>query len=296
MVRIERKPFITSSTRLFSSAEAARALGVSESSLKRWCDQGHVPFVRTAGGHRRLAPAAVLEFAREHGHAVVQPTALGMVRAAAHSDDASKAKQLTALLREGSEQGVRQLLGSLLVLGSSPEDVCDLIIAPSFAALGEAWAEGELEIYQERRACEITVRALIDWQALAPAPARRARVAIGGSFDHDPFAIPTVMAEITLRHQRYDARSLGVGLPVETLVAAIEASRPRLVWISVGEAADEDALVAKVARLELVARQAGAALVLGGRVLLAPLRSRLRCAAFCDGMRQLASFAAALGR
>ncbi len=288
------KPFKSTSTRLFSSAEAARALGVSESSLKRWCDRGHLPFARTAGGHRRLSAPAVLAFAREHGHALVELTAPSIARAAAYGDDASRAKLLAGLLRDGSEQRVRQLLRSLLAAECSPGDVCDLVIAPAFAALGEAWSAGTLEIYQERRAYELIVRALIEWQVLAPELTRRAPVAIGGSFEQDPYAIPTLMAEVTLRHLRYDARSLGVGLPVEALVAAVRSSRPRLVWMSVGQVDDEDALVARVARLEHAAQKAGAALVLGGRALSAPMRSRLRCAAFCDGMRQLASFARAL--
>jgi excisionase family DNA binding protein len=34
---------------------AARLLGVNESTLRRWADEGNVPFSRTPGGHRRFA-------------------------------------------------------------------------------------------------------------------------------------------------------------------------------------------------------------------------------------------------
>ena len=47
---------------LLSPKQVARALGVSESSLKRWCDKGLIPTERTAGGHRRLPLAGVLDF------------------------------------------------------------------------------------------------------------------------------------------------------------------------------------------------------------------------------------------
>jgi excisionase family DNA binding protein len=44
--------------RLLTSAEKARELGVGVSSVKRWADEGRLPFVLTPGGHRRFPSAA----------------------------------------------------------------------------------------------------------------------------------------------------------------------------------------------------------------------------------------------
>jgi excisionase family DNA binding protein len=46
--------------KLVTPKQVAQAINVSESSLKRWCDQGLLTAIRTAGGHRRLALAAAL--------------------------------------------------------------------------------------------------------------------------------------------------------------------------------------------------------------------------------------------
>ena len=38
-----------------SPVRAAALIGVSESTLKRWVDAGHIRAEKTAGGHRRIA-------------------------------------------------------------------------------------------------------------------------------------------------------------------------------------------------------------------------------------------------
>src|ERR1051325_8674833 len=45
--------------RRLTSKEAARVLGVSEASVKRWADSGLLPMEKTAGGHRRFRPEDV---------------------------------------------------------------------------------------------------------------------------------------------------------------------------------------------------------------------------------------------
>ena len=64
---------------LLSPKQVAQALGVSESSLKRWCDQGLIATIRTGGGHRRLALPDVLRFIRDGEHRLVSPEALGLL-------------------------------------------------------------------------------------------------------------------------------------------------------------------------------------------------------------------------
>ena len=59
---------LTVSTRPhLSPKQIAQVLNTSESSVKRWCDQGRIPMVRTAGGHRRVPLAGLAEYLRDTG-------------------------------------------------------------------------------------------------------------------------------------------------------------------------------------------------------------------------------------
>src|SRR3989337_1367932 len=47
--------------------EACRLLGVDESTLRRWADNGHVRVFRTPGGHRRFAESDIHELLAGRG-------------------------------------------------------------------------------------------------------------------------------------------------------------------------------------------------------------------------------------
>lgn len=51
-------------------------MGVSEATVKRWCDRGLIQPTRTVVGHRRLSIGTVLAFIRENGKKLVAPASM----------------------------------------------------------------------------------------------------------------------------------------------------------------------------------------------------------------------------
>ncbi|HUZ01814.1 MAG TPA: helix-turn-helix domain-containing protein [Thermomicrobiaceae bacterium] len=55
--------------KLLGISTVARELGVAPNTLRRWCDQGKVPCLKTPTGYRRFTRAMVDEIKRNMGFA-----------------------------------------------------------------------------------------------------------------------------------------------------------------------------------------------------------------------------------
>jgi excisionase family DNA binding protein len=62
-----------------SVSAAAKALGVSPSTLRLWASEGRVPHVRTAGGHRRFDPEVLRQWLARRPARAVRPARPGSV-------------------------------------------------------------------------------------------------------------------------------------------------------------------------------------------------------------------------
>lgn len=308
----------------FSPKEVARRLGVSESSVKRWLDQGLVPVLRTAGGHRRVSEESLDELLNQLKAtagfprlSVVsgepEPLSGPGTAASARIDPAGGAaadpllqwdfarqpegppavKDLadvfTEALMHGREDECFRLADRLVASGFPMATAVDLLATTAMHCLGKRWELGEMAIYQERRACGI-VKDLIQRLKQRLPVAQGGPVAIGGTTQGDHYELPTALVELSLCERGWNALSLGCNLPVSEFLAAVAEYRPRVLWISLSHIQDEDALVADFNRLAAGIPKETAILI-GGRAATDALRPRLRYTSHCDSLRNLAGLA-----
>lgn len=282
---------------LLSPKQVANAIGASESSLKRWCDQGLIKTVKTAGGHRRIPVQEALRFVREQNHAVVEPHILSMP---ATTDRKARriegsAERLTEALLSNNELACHAIVFDLFLGGESVSRIFDDVVATAFRGIGDKWECHEAEVYQERCSCQIMLRLLHELRSKQVAPAPN-YVALGATIEGDQYVLPATMAEIVLRSVDWDARLLGTSIPFDSMVKAVETHSPSLFWLSVSFIADEADFVHGFHRLSAAASKTKTAIVVGGRALTSEIRTRLSYSAFCDTMRHLEEFGKTLRR
>ena len=283
---------------LLTPKQVARSIGVSEASLKRWCDKGTVPSIRTAGGHRRLPINGVMQFLRQTGYPLVRPEVLGLPPTTGRGKETLQRvrAQMRPALETGDEQQVARLAFDLYLAGHTACDICDQVIAPAFHDIGARWQHGEIEVYEERRGCEACMRVLHQLRRLLPSLRESAPQAIGATLEGDPYTIPTLMVEIALREAGWRAESYGIGHPFSTLCSAIRAVRPRLFWLSVSTIASIPDFLAGYSKLYETAVECGVPVAVGGRALTEEIRRAIQYAAYGDTLKHLISFARTLNR
>lgn len=281
---------------LVSPKQVARAIGVSESSLKRWCDRGLIEFTRTAGGHRKLHTRSVIEFLKSSGHELVDPEILGLPSTSGHGErtlNAAKNRLVQSLIT-GDETACRQIIIDLYLAKNRISQIGDEVIGAAFRQVGDLWDCGDVEVYQERLSCEICIRILHELRAMLPAVKQDAPVAIGGTLDGDQYTLGTTLVELVLRDNGWNATSLGNSLPFSTLKAAIETRQPKLFWLSVSYIRDEDLFLKEVNNLYELTRKHNIAFAAGGFALTEDVRKKMKYSNFCDTMQHLESFAQTL--
>ena len=248
--------------RLLSPRDLADAIGVSESSLKRWADAGKIVVSRTEGGHRRIPLAEAVRFIRASGSAVVRPELLGLGEVAS-TEAVPPEDALFHHLSEGSGREARGLLMGRYLGGESIAALADGPIASAMSRIGELWQHDARGVFIEHRATDCCLQAVHHLRALFEAPTD-GPLAVGGAPGGDPYLLPTMLAATVLAAEGFRTVNLGPDTPVATLRHAIAHHQPRLVWLSVSSPCPPglDDAAAAMAR-ELAAAQRS--LVIGGR-------------------------------
>lgn len=272
----------------FSPKQVARAIGVSESSLKRWCDRGLIPTICTAGGHRRLPVQGVLDFIKSTQRTLVQPEVLGLPsplggrrRTLTEGSD-----ELVQLLIAGDELAARRLLLDLFLDHHRLSLIGDSVLAPAFQQIGQLWECGKVEVYRERLACRICARVIDEIRRLIVQPSTEAPLALGATPSGDFYDLPGGLVELTIRQNGWRSLSLGSNLPFETLAAAVNQQQPKLFWLSISHVPNR----LEFARTYPLLKEAlgnDVPIVVGGRALDDELRSVMPGSHFCSNLSEL---------
>lgn len=216
--------------RLLSTHELADAIGVSESSLKRWIDAGRIAASRTEGGHRRVPLGEAMRFIRDQRAPIARPELLGLPEIGL---DRSRGERLTTYLLEGNSAAAHGFLAARYLAGATVAALADGPIREAMHELGELWHHDQAGIFVEHRGTAVCLHAVSAVRAMMPATPPGAPAAVGGAPSRDPYLLPSLLASLTIAEAGLHAINLGPDTPLSAFDAAVASHGPRLVWMSI---------------------------------------------------------------
>jgi excisionase family DNA binding protein len=184
--------------------EAAEVLGVHYQTAYGWVRQGLLPARKTGRGYE-VSDEAVSALAGRRASGTAPPPQIRV------RDWAAQADRLHAAIVSGDETQARHLFDRLA--GGVPlTDLCERVVAPALARIGEDWAAGQLAIATEHRASAICERLIA---ARTQQPHGRPRgVAVTATPPGERHGLPSLMATASLREDRWLVHHLAFDLPV----------------------------------------------------------------------------------
>ena len=259
-----------SADRLVSPRNLAEAIGMSESSLKRWADQGLLKVTKTVGGHRRISVRDAIHFVRDRGIRFLKPTVIGLP-----ADDLTFAvddKDLNATLlehlSEGDSDAVWNLLIGRFLDGTTIAQLGDGAIKSALRELGSRWEHDSNGIFIEHRATDICTQIIQQMRLLATHSSPTFR-ATGGAVQSDPYMLPSMLVSSVISENGGHPTNLGPNTPVDVLkidsVKRPKAERPKLVWISASVLDSPEEISREINQFARECHEADIRLIVGGR-------------------------------
>jgi excisionase family DNA binding protein len=230
---------IQTTVKFLTTRQLARLWRVSEATIKRWADAGHLNYTRTVGGHRRFALEEVARFQSERGLvASAEATAAGLtaakataVRAGAKGED-SGADLFFEAVTECDERAATALLIESYLNGVELASIFDETVARAMRRVGTLWHGGEITVADEHLATRTAIRAI---ESLSISIKRRYTggcLAVCCGVEAELHEVAVLGLQVLLEGENWRVRNLGGNTPFFALADAVARFRPALVCIS----------------------------------------------------------------
>jgi excisionase family DNA binding protein len=202
---------------------AADRLGVHYQTAYRWVRDGSLR-AHKRGSVYEIDDDEIARFQAARSSPAPPPKQTH-VRSWSHQVD-----RLFSLLVDGDELSARQLVDRLHDGGIEPLPICESLLVPTLARIGEAWATGAISVAHEHRAAEICERLVA---RLAVHPRGRPRgIAVVGTHVGEEHHLPAAMAALVLRADRWQVHHVGTQVPTPDLLDLVRATSADLVVLS----------------------------------------------------------------
>ena len=250
-----------------SCSEAAQIMGVSRSSVQRYCEQGELRSHTTLGGHRRINASEVTRWLSGK-----------QSKSRKRKSTCLKAERYTPgyvadVLLSGKLRKIAPVLESVALKKDNVAWLVDHFLAPAMWEVGNRWACGKINYADERRATT-NLKLLYRQIACAVKPNPNAFTAIGATLEGDQSDLGSAALELVAQELGINAYHVGTNLPVETFAEIARQMNAEVVWVSYCHIENPEVALAMNQKLrELLPPET--LLTIGGRALNADLKATL---------------------
>lgn len=273
--------------------QAARLVGVGESTLSRWCDSGAIAMTKTIGGHCRIERHVLLQFARAQGLPIIGSEPLATARRGASLPDSAKIiSRLFEQLVSGEEHDIQKLTQALLIRTGDSATVYDAVLAPAMHRVGTSWEQAGLQSFRDDAAPAPSLSGIGMAGDRMPIPAN-APTAVCAALPGDPYSLAPSMCSMVMRAAGFQTTLLGPGMPTEEILKVASDISASVVAVSIDTNPDSPHQIIELCD-EMDARDIR--IVLGGRGLSNELCRSLRRDSFGVSMRELVEYSELLLR
>jgi methanogenic corrinoid protein MtbC1 len=287
---------------LFSTADVATLFSVTETTVKRWADEGLLKCQRTPGGHRKFDTKQITEFADSFGFTPTATLALDDK----HGDQASL--QVAVLSRDfgtitaafvqralaDDGPGLQEFFSYLYQHNIHLWEMFDLVIRPGMGAIGDGWKRGDVGIGAEHRSSERTVEALAQLKPQIHMKHQNGHVALLACPEDVHHELGLRCASLALEAEGWKVHYLGANTPIESILETQSKIRPSLICLSISVVDPLAHLNAQLRKIFRAAAERNARLVIGGPPELENHIGKGECHKLVHSCKELIEYVATL--
>ena len=256
----------------FSTRDLAALLSVTETTVKRWADEGEIRCSKTLGGHRKFTLKDVIAFAEKHDYSLP-----GLLPPKGPGREAEQLEfniqtgnyiRIADMVRDkalsGDAEGLTEILLHLLRHHIGIALIADEIVRPAMVRIGDLWKEGTLAITEEHIASHAILETIL---RVAPELHRKpanGRTAVFAGAEGDLHEIGLRLAACAFETDGWKVIYIGANTPFATLRSYVLSARADLLCLSCTLATGADGLLGELQSLGTLCRSGKTAFVCGG--------------------------------
>ncbi len=255
-----------------STQEVADLINVTETTVKRWADEGKIQCHKTLGGHRKFLLKDIVHFAESNLYplsgTVTPPVPHRHVEALEFAVHAKNFQTLADLFYEealkADKKAIYEMLSYLGKHHISLSMLADEVIKPAMTRLGDEWRAGNLDVDREHLVSNAVLEALITLNPELHRKPSNGLTAICACAEGDYHELGLRMLAYALETEGWKVHYLGANTPFLSVRSITKSTRPALLCLSATILDGKRKLAKDFRGIGRATRSVGAVYVVGG--------------------------------